>query len=182
MGAGERQKIVLAGRAFVPVGVSTFRHDLEFLRLLRVAGLEDPSMRTGETPEAFAWRVMHALVDTHTLLPMLACLIVPEHLVREPARGWRGFVEQLVGVEREKRASGWTPEVQAETAAFLGELDEPADKERVYALVMELVFPFLQAGLASWTASPRSSGHVDEPIGLAADSLTAAATSGSGGS
>ncbi len=181
MSATIQKKVFLAGRAFVPVGESTVRHDIELLRLMNVAGLKDPSMHEGETPEAYGWRVLQALCEAEALLPMLACLIVPADAVRAPSRGLKGFIEVLVGANREGRSSGWTPRVQAETVEFLGGLDEPDDKSRVYGLVMELLFPFLKAGLGSFVASQRSSAsEAATPASPNPSGPNAAATTGPG--
>ena len=168
------QKIVLAGREFLPVGRSTVAQDVEFTRLLRAAGLEDPTMRAGETPEAYGWRILQALIEAGSMLPLLACLLVPAELAPERAHGWKAFVEDLVGVDRRRHARGWTLEVQAETVEFLAALDEPADKSRVYELVAELLFPFLKAGLGSWAASLRSSGTGESPVGGGESSVPSA--------
>lgn len=159
-----QKRIVLAGRVFVPVGESTVAHDIEVMRLLKVAGLDDPRLRTGESPEAFGWRVLQALIETKALLPLVACLIVPESAAPRRRGFLRAWLEDLGIVREAARAEGWTNALQAETAAFLGALDEPADKQLVYQVVAELLFPFLKTGLASWAASPSSSGTSAGPV------------------
>ena len=180
--AVKSQKIVLAGREFLPVGVGTLEHDIEFLRLLGEAGLSDPTMREGETPEEYGWRLMQSVVASGALPPLLACLVVPAELVREPARGVWGFVLDLFGANRAHRSSGWTPEVQARTTEFLKGLETPEDKGLAYQLTMELLFPFLKAGLGLFAGSPRSSAtETKAPASSESPGPSAAATSVPGG-
>lgn len=150
-----QKRIVLAGRTFVPAGESTVEHDIEVMRLMRAAGLE--ASAAGNDDE-FAWRALAALVEGGTLLPLVACLIVPEeHARRRPGLVVR-LLERFGVVRRAAARGGWTPDVQAETVAFLKDLDEPRDKDQVYALVAGLLVPFVNGALRSWRPSPRSSG------------------------
>lgn len=173
-----QQPVVLAGRRFVPVGESTVEHDGEVMRLLRRAGV---SFERSGVGEEFAYEVLATLVETNTLLPLVACMIVPEAAApRRPGRFVR-FLERVGILERSAVRGGWSPEVAAETVAFLKQLDEPEDKTKVYALVAALLVPFLNGALRSWRPSPRSSGS---PPAAAPDpngsSSSAGATSGPG--
>jgi hypothetical protein len=159
-----QKQIRLAGRVFVPVGETTVEHDIEFLRLMKVAGLEDPTMREGENPDVYAWRIMQGLIEAKALLPLLACLIIPETNAVQPLGRVRRFLERVGLVRPEIRQTGWTHEIAAATRIFLGDLTEPSDKALVYNLVAELLFPFLRSGLSSWCSSPRSSGTVAGPL------------------
>lgn len=150
-----QKPIVLAGRRFVPAGESTVEHDIEVMRLLRGAGLEAAH---AESADDFAYQALHALVASASLLPLVACLIVPEtHARRRPGMLVR-VLERAGILRREAVRGGWTPQLQAETVAFLKGLDEPRDKDQVYALVAALLIPFLTGALRSWQPSPRSSG------------------------
>ena len=157
MAAQLQSKVFLAGRAFVPVGESTIVHDTTITKLLRAAKLDASQARTDETPEEFGFRVLQQILDADALLPILACLIIPAEAAPERPGLLRGWAEALGILRPVARSTGWTPEVQAATAAFLGDLDEPEDKARVYRLVAELLFPFLKAGLAPLLRSPASS-------------------------
>lgn len=180
MQATHQKRIVLAGRVFVPVGESTVEHDVEVLRLLRVAGLEAERVLGGGEDEAA--RLMGALVTSGTLLPLVGALIVPEaHAPRRPGRIVRMF-ERLGIVRHEAARGGWSPEVQAETVAFLKALEEPEDKQQVYGLVAGLLVPFLNGALPFWPSSPRSPGSqgTASPATAGASVPSAAATSGPG--
>lgn len=152
------QKVFLAGRAFVPVGVSTVEHDIEFVRLLKSAGIDRPSAEPSETNEAFGWRIMQSIIEAGALLPLLGCLIIPSTAAPEKPGILRAWAEHLGILRPAARATGWTPEVQRDTVEWLKALDEPDDKDKVYRLVVELLFPFVRDALASWRPSPRSSG------------------------
>lgn len=150
-----QKPIVLAGRTFVPVGESTVEHDVEVLRLLRVAGLEAGAIAAAG--EDAGEQLLGALVTSGTLLPLVASLIVPEaHAPRRPGRLVRAL-ERLGLVRHEAARGGWSPEVQAETVAFLKGLEEPGDKQQVYVLAAGLLVPFLSGALPFWRPSPRSS-------------------------
>jgi hypothetical protein len=153
-----QKPIVLAGRRFVPAGESTVEHDIEVMRLLRAAGID---AATADDQEEFAYRVLQALITNGTLLPLVACMIVPEtHARRRP--GMLVRVLERAGLWRRDAArGGWTPELQAETVAFLKDLDEPDDKNRVYAMVAAVLVPFLKGAPSSWQHSPRSPGSQD---------------------
>jgi hypothetical protein len=149
--------ITLAGRDFVPLGESSIAHDIEVVRLMRVSGLEDPSLRKGETPEAYGWRVLQALIEAKALCPLMACLIVPAGSPQGPERWWLSLLRSWGVVPPKPLGTRWSLELAAQTSSFLGELDEPDDKRKVYGLVAELLFPFLRSGLGSWFASLQSS-------------------------
>lgn len=182
MSLGTSQKIVLAGRTFVRAGESTVEHDIEFMRLLSAAGLSGGTLRVAaENDEQFAWRLLELLIEAGALLPLVACMIVPESAAPRRPGMIAGALERMGFVRREASRGGWTRELQAETVAFLKTLDEPRDKEQVYKLVGELLLPFLVGVLASWTSSPRSSSSgPSTPPDTGANDLNAAATSAHG--
>lgn len=160
MSVATGQKIVLAGRVFVPVGESTIEHDIEVMRLLRAAGLEisEGAEPNSAAAEAQGLDVLAALVNAGALLPLVACLIVPEESARRrPGAGWR-LLERLGLVRHEATHGGWTRELQDWTVEYLRRLDEPEDKQRVYGVVAQLLFPFVSGARRSWRLSRRSSG------------------------
>jgi len=150
-----QKRIVLAGRAFVPVGESTVEHDIEVMGLLRAAGLEASAIASDD---GFAWAALHAIIEAKALLPLVACMIVPAERARRRPGVLARMLERAGILQRAAARGGWTPEVQAETVAFLKDLDEPRDKDQVYALVAALIVPFLNGALRSWWPSPRSPG------------------------
>jgi hypothetical protein len=147
-------KLFLAGRAFVPLGESTVEHDIEFTRLMTKAGLDAAAYREGENPDTHGWRVLQALLEARALLPLLACLIIPADAAPAPApAGFAGWLHRSLvraGMANPLPKTGWTPELAAETERFLGQLDEPSDKEKVYGLAAELLLPFLKVDAVSW--------------------------------
>jgi hypothetical protein len=124
---------VLGGRGFIRSDRLSVARDEAFMDLVLSAGVQEPDIQPGEDPKAYGERLFRALHEAQVIRPMLACLIVP---LDTPE---------------------WTPAIADETAQFLGELDDPTDKARCYALVAELLCPFYKAGLASWARS-RTSG------------------------
>jgi len=147
------EKITIGGRRFVRVPVLTVAQDEYFTQLLFEAGVKDPEKRPGEELADYGARIFKALLDTSTLRPMLACLIAPSDSVRPPRRGLAALLERLRIISPLPLATGWSPDVARETAAFLGDLTEPRDKERFYQLVLELLIPFYRSGLSSWARS-----------------------------
>jgi hypothetical protein len=127
---------VIGGRSFQAIGESTVEHDFRFMALLRDLGFDDPHKLASETPEQFGARLLNDLMASARALEVLGFLVIP------------------VDVESEH----WTPEVGAETAAFLGQLSRPADKAMVRSLTLSFLADFLERGLGSWTLSANSSG------------------------
>jgi len=153
-GAGEQ--IVLGGRAFRRLAPLSVAADEEFLRLALTAGIQEPDPKPGEALGDYSERIVRRLLKTKTLRPLLACTIVP------------------VGDGK------WTPALATETAAFLGELDEPRDKERLWTLVAELLVPFFSRAVSSWRASLPSGEPTPAPPRSAFGSSPAHATTGAG--
>jgi len=117
----------LGGHTFEVIGESTVEHDLRFMGLVRLAGLDLPSMKEGETPAEFALRLLGEILASGHALSMLGCLLVPEGTASED----------------------WTPDLERETAGFLGRLVQAEDKEKVNRLVISLLVDFFESGLGS---------------------------------
>ena len=145
------EKIILGGRAFLPVTETTVEHDLHFQGLVGRSGIR-LDMTDGEAPEEFADRILDEAVQNTTILELLGCLIVPEE----------------VGLE------GWTPEEAKRTAVFIGQLRGEKDKARFRGLVRSLLLDFFRLGLASiWTSESASTRS--RPTTNQTDSQTATA-------
>lgn len=131
-----KERIQLGGRWFVPIVESTLEHDLHFTALKRRAGLETVLVLAGDDPESFARKLSARLFGSgrDVVLEMAGALIVPEDLAGEP----------------------WTLERGRETAAFLGQLTDPDDKQRFQAVMLGVVADFFADGL-SYLESTRSS-------------------------
>jgi hypothetical protein len=131
------EKITLGGRSFRVVEQSTCAHDTWAMGIVRRAGLERLELLQGESPEEFAWRAFGNVIDAGALYELLGAFLIP------------------VEVPDLK----WTPGLAAETGKFFGDRSEPEEKERVRALVLSTVFPFLKDGLASFASSVSSSSE-----------------------
>lgn len=139
MGKGSRvnERIIIAGRSFVPVGESTLEHDNYFFKLRRSAGLESATLHAGESFEAFANRLLATCLASDAFFEMLGTLIVPEGTA----------------------ATDWTPEMCAETGRFLAKLVDPEDKQRVHNLTVSLLIDFFAEGISSLETSRTSSSE-----------------------
>lgn len=134
-GTEEVQVIELAGRRFRVITGSTVEHDHWYMRHVRAAGLDSVAMLEGETAEAFAYRVMGAVIDSGRVSVLLAGLLVPA----------------------DAPGGQWSPAIAAATAEFISQLTDPESKNRVHGLTAGLVADFFAAGLTSSAASPLSS-------------------------
>jgi hypothetical protein len=136
-------KHVLGGRTFLPITESTVEQDFRFLALVKQARIDEVVLRPGESPEAFARRLLEAAVASGAILELLGCLLVPEEAAppdRDPGEAW-------------------TREMSAETARFLGRLRDPADKAAIRSLVLSLLISFFESGIVSLWTSTTSSGE-----------------------
>ena len=122
-------ELMLAGKRFVHNDRSSVADEEYFTDLVERAGITDPDPHPGEDPIDYGQRIYRALHNSRTLRPMVACLIRPA------------------------RAKKWTPAIAVETEKLLGDLDEPADKERFRLLVAETLIPFYRRELSSWSRS-----------------------------
>ena len=149
-----RPRYVLGGRAFVPARLTTLKHDVHFSRILIGAGLRECVMLDGENLEAYSLRILKQVLDADALFACLACLIVPEEVSPEAHDGfWRRVQVAMHWAKPTVEPSGWTPEIAAQTEIFLGDLTSENDKESVYGLTAELLFPFFTNGTRSWASS-----------------------------
>lgn len=142
------EKHVLGGRAFLTIRESTVEQDFRFLALVKRARIDEIVMAPGESPEAFARRLLEATVESGAILDLLGCLLVPENAApkdRDPGEAW-------------------TREMGEETARFLGRLREPGDKARIRSLVLSLLVSFFESGIVSlWTSTTSSAEAIPNP-------------------
>jgi hypothetical protein len=148
--------ITLAGRRFRRRAL-TANAQIEFLRLTTAAGIEDPDPLPGEQIADYERRLMKVLLEKKLLFPMVACLIVP--------------------VEAPK----WSLVTASDTAAFIGDLDEPTDQTALWTLVAAALLPFFTSVLSSWSHSLISGTAIQMPRSPSAASSPAIATSAAGG-
>lgn len=128
--------IQLAGRKFRTIGNSTLEHDVWVMGRLRQAGLDSLTLDAGEKPEDYAHRLLSQLLTSERALEIVGALIVPAELP----------------------SLKWTPRVARDTAVFLGRLADPRDKLEVQRLLLAVLVPFLESGLACLRRSPAASG------------------------
>jgi len=135
------EKHTIGGRTFLPLRESTVEQDFRFLALVKRARIDEVVMQPGESPEAFARRLLEVTIESGVILDLLGCLLVPEDKApqdRDPGEAW-------------------TPEMGQETAQFLGQLRGPKDKAEVRGLVLSLLVSFFESGIVSlWTSTTSS--------------------------
>lgn len=137
------EPIPLGGVTYVHVGVSTLEHDIWFMAQLRKVGLTDPQIIEGEEPHDYAQRLLNQLLASGEAHLTVAGLIVP------------------VGVR-------WSPAIAVQTAAHLGSLEDPEEKQRFWDFLLDLLGEFFQNGLGPWMTSRGYSvvrARVAEPKG-----------------
>ncbi len=135
------QKHILGGRTFLPLRESTVEQDFRFLALIKRARVDEVVMQLGESPEAFARRLLEVTIESGVILDLLGCLLVPAELApgdRDPGEVW-------------------TSEIGKETARFLGQLQDPKDKAEVRSLVLSLLVSFFESGIVSLSTLRTSS-------------------------
>jgi len=132
--------IKLGGRSFVQMTKdSTVQHDLWLMQRSTEAGLAGAQIWSGETPEAFAQRLLEMAIKSGVALELLGGLLVPEGTLPEQ----------------------WTPEMAAETTLHLGRISVAEEKQAIYRLILTLLIDFFAAGLISSVRSRSSSA--DQP-------------------
>ena len=132
-------KHILGSQTVTPSpGAGQWEQDFRFLALVKQARIDEVVLRPGESPEAFARRLLEAAVASGAILELLGDLLVPQ----EAARRDRDAGE------------AWTREMGAETARFLGRLRDPADKAAIRSLVLSLLIFLSRSGiLFLWTST-----------------------------
>lgn len=140
--------ITLAGRRLRIVERPTLRMQLHLSNLAARGRLIDPMPMDGETPDAFALRVVGEANDAGALLELLGAMLMPES----------------------SQDSDWRQDEAEANAKLLGALQDEAEIARVRLLVSEALIPFMRAGLASYKrtlgASPdgRASAGQESPV------------------
>jgi hypothetical protein len=119
----ERETFLLGGRAFARAEDTNVKQDLYVTGQILSAGIDGLTLEGGEPKDLFARRLLGALADSGRAMPLLGGLIVP--------------------VDAEK----WTEKVAAETAEFLGEIHDPAEKALIFILIVDEVMRFFRKGI-----------------------------------
>lgn len=128
----------LGGRLFREPARSTIAHDAWVMDRIRATGMERLKREPDESWEDFGVRLTETVLSSGHALDLLAGLLVPADV---------GDLQ-------------WTPAIAKETAAFLGELSDPADKEAVHILIGKLVAGFFVEGVLSESLSRVSSARL----------------------
>jgi hypothetical protein len=142
------EKHTIGGRTFLPLRESTVEQDFRFLALIKRARIDEVVMQPGESPEAFARRLLEVTIESGVILDLLGCLLIPADIApqdRDPGEVW-------------------TPVIGQETARFLGQLRDPKDKAEVRGLVLSLLVSFFESGIVSlWTSTTSSTEAIPSP-------------------
>jgi len=129
------EKLSLGGKVYYHAGIGPIRQDLFLMMHARHAGLTGVSILPDETPEAFAQRILSAMISSGRALLILGTLLIPEG----------------------KKVEDWSEDLAYETAKDLGAIMDPDEKQRVYQQLLSAVLGFFENGLGSWVASTSSS-------------------------
>lgn len=124
--------ITLGGRQFRACENSTVEHDYVTMDRIRAAGLDIIEMPEDADPAAFTNELLSRIVRSNQLFGLLACMLIPA----------------------DKQGADWTPELAAETEAFIKKLTSPADKQLIHEQVVALLISFFQAGLVLLRTTP----------------------------
>ena len=136
----DTQTTTLGGRRFVVATDGTVLWDEYVIGALKRAGLIPlPRLARGETHGEYASRLLVELISGRELAALLGGLLLPEGVA----------------------AKSWTPELAAETAAFVSALSAPSDKQKVHNLAISILLDFFEHGIASSLTSLDSSSETE---------------------
>lgn len=154
---GRRKDVInIGGRAYVPVGPLSFRHDEASVALAIELGFFDQPTG-GEDVDDFTRRQILRINGSGRVSEILGYIVMPE------------------GTAPEK----WTKKLAADTSDALCRVTSDADKDRVHGLLQQGILFFFQIARRFSKSLPTSStGTQILPSGLA--NLTAAVRSESG--
>ena len=117
--------IALGGLRYRAIKNTTLQNDYYVMQQLQRSGIANITPNQGENAEAYAMRLLGAIVENGIPLKLLGGLIIPEEI----------------------KDAEWTPAQADTTAALLAQLTDKADKNRVQALIIEVVTDFFKEGL-----------------------------------
>lgn len=130
MGKGISGDAHLGGKLFNVVNYDSIsvRNEHYIMKWMRATGMDRQIPYTeGESDEQYLMRVHAAAVDSLQLPELLAGYLLP------------------VG----KTETDWSPEMAADTARHIAELNMPDDKAEVHRLALQVTLDFFRAGLDS---------------------------------
>lgn len=129
-----QNRITIGGRHFKHVEETTLRQDISTQALIQKAQLGRLELLQAESPDDYVLRILRTAAGNCDVLLLIAHLVVPE----------------------ESKTQDWSPESAREVATFLGALTEKDDKNRIQGLLVNALVSFVQAGLVSAVAFPKS--------------------------
>jgi hypothetical protein len=137
------ETVILGGRRYTIIEQGgPLAYDDWYMGLVRRLGMDDILQQEGESDADFGVRILQRMIDTGARVDLIAARLMP---FDEPQPvTWQGT-----------RARG--PQMVAETSAHLGAIDDPAEKQRVNAIMLEVWNSFFQQGRRSYGSSPSSS-------------------------
>jgi len=136
----------LGGRLYQPINLvaRTFRSDAAATALINELGLDEITLGPLEDEDlvAYAGRLNHRVIATGRIPDLLGHYLIP------------------VG----KTETDWTPELAAETAAIIGAVQDPQERDLVYQLASEFVFFFFRSALQRLAISQSSTAASRESL------------------
>ncbi len=130
--------IAIGGRSFRRIEHPTLRLDIYGATLAARGGLVGVQAERGESEGDLCWRIAAGANEAGVLFELLGCTLIADEL----------------------RDDQWTEEVARETAAYLAELSDPAEKSKIHLQIGALLYPFFRDAIARLQTSPSSSGPV----------------------
>lgn len=128
--------ITLEGRAFRPLGEgSTLEQDDWFSVVAEEAGLSEIEVAPDDSAEKIARRIELRVRRSRKHYLLMGCLMVPV----------------------DKTDEEWSPELAAETGDFLRKLRDPVAKAQVREVFLQLLIPFVSAGIVRLFVIAKSS-------------------------
>ncbi|HXE90742.1 MAG TPA: hypothetical protein VNK82_07240 [Terriglobales bacterium] len=137
---GNEQKVrLIGGRRWRTLERSTLRHDGYMTAKIAAAGLDRISRQGDESPEEFAQRLLQKILLSGAWFDLLGGLVLPDELADDQ----------------------WSEKVAAETAGFLAQVTDAADKQAVREAFRPLLVGFFAAGMG-YSARSRTASTAAE--------------------
>lgn len=131
--------ITIAGLQLKQIEDATLAHDIWVMQQIKACGLDNLQMDLGETPEAFAQRILMQTATNGDIFQLLGGLLIPVDV----------------------KPCDWSPNLAAETGLFLSRVTSPNDKLAVRGQIAAALAGFFTHGIASSRISPKFSSPAD---------------------
>lgn len=141
------EKLSLGGREFERVrGASSVAHDLYVMHHARHAGLgRIGEIREGETPEAYAQRILDTLISSGRAMLILGAMLLP---AGASMAKWTEAGDPMNPLDNA---------MARESAMTFERITDPREKGILYSELAATVLDFFESGLGPWIASAMSS-------------------------